>query len=159
MKKLTIIIALLLGIQLILSSCASDAQVLQSQSPTQSGTVVAIPTPGAGNATITGILEKASGAGGDPVQNTRLSLGKILENDQGTPMMAQLDSNTKLRTKTDENGRFLFQDVPAGKYVLISDHLLQAYMLKDPKTGGNLIIVANPGQIVDLGKLVYDQIP
>jgi hypothetical protein len=100
-----------------------------------------------------------SGGGSDPVGDTLLSLGKVLENDQGTPMMAQLDSTTKLRCKTDANGRFIFLDVPAGRYVLVSDRLVQAYMLNDPKSGANLIITADPDQVIDLGILIYAEMP
>ena len=118
-----------------------------------------IPTPSAGNATITGILKQDAGGGSTPVRDTLLSLGKVLENDKGTPVMGQVDANTKLRTKTDSKGRFFFADIPPGKYVLVDDHIVQAYMLNDPKTGGDLIIVANPDNVVDLGVLAYGKLP
>jgi hypothetical protein len=159
MKKILIIFILILGILSILSSCGPGQPVIQPGSPTQENEIHVIPTPSAGKATITGILKQVSGNGSDPVRNTVVSLGQVLENDQGTPVMGQLNSNTKLRSQTDTNGRFLFSDVPAGKYVLISDYLVRAYLLKDPKTGGDLIISATPNQVVDLGTLVYEKMP
>jgi len=159
MKKHLSLIIFLLGALFLFSSCGPKQQVLQPGSPTKDHTIEVIPTPGVGKATVTGILKQVSGTGSDPVRDTLLSLGQVLQNEQGTPVMGQVDSATKLRTPTDANGRFLFVDVPAGKYVLVDDHLVQAFMLKDPKTGGDLIIVANPNQVVDLGMLVYEKLP
>jgi hypothetical protein len=42
-------------------------------------------------------------------------------------MMAQLDKNTKLRSQTDEDGRFVFSEVPAGTYVLVFDRRAAAH--------------------------------
>jgi hypothetical protein len=159
MKKNVTLIILLLGVQLLLASCAPGQQGLQPGSTTQDYIIEVIPTPSGGNATITGILKKVSGTGSEPVPGTTLSLGVVLQNDQGTPMMGQLTMNTKLRAPTDKNGRFVFSEVPAGKYVLVFDQIISVFMLNDPKTGGDLIITANSDQIVDLGELVYEKLP
>jgi hypothetical protein len=157
MKTFATIAIFLFGVQLLLTSCEPGQQDLQTGSTTQDSNIEAIPTPSAGKVTITGILKQGSGNGSEPVSSTTLSLGVVLQNDQGTPMMGQLNLNTILRTITDKNGRFVFLEVPAGKYIF--DRLVAAYMLKDPKTGGDLIISADPDQVVDLGELVYEQMP
>jgi hypothetical protein len=43
--------------------------------------------------------------------------------------------------------------------VLVFYRSVEAFMLNDPSTGGDLFIVANPDKIVDLGVLVYKELP
>jgi hypothetical protein len=159
MKKLLTLVILLLGAQLLLSSCVPGQQGSQPGSTTQDYIIEVIPTPSGGNATVTGILKQVSGTGSEPVNVTILALGKVLQNDQGTPMMGQLDTNSNLRSPTDKDGRFVFSEVPPGKYLLVFYRLAEPFLLNDPKTGGDLIIIANPDQIVDLGELVYEKLP
>lgn len=160
MKHFVFVVITLIGISFLLNACSSQGQPQQPVATvTEEYVIEVIPTPNAGTSTISGVLKKVVGTGSEPVAGAILSLGTVLMNEQGTPSAGQLDLNTKLRTLTDKNGRFVFVDVTAGKYVLVFDRIADAFMLNDPITGGDLIITANPDQVVDLGELVYEELP
>jgi hypothetical protein len=74
-------------------------------------------------------------------------------------MLAQFDRVTSPRTQTDASGRFLFVDVPVAKYGLVLDRIRTSYYLKNPKDNGDFLFQPQPGQVLDLGKLVYPSLP
>jgi hypothetical protein len=157
---LLIILSFIISIPLLLAGCVSGRQSSLSSTTTYTPFfTTVVPTPEANMATVTGIFKWTSDSGSKPGSAVILSLGKVLLNSQGTPSVAQLDTNTELRTLTDDNGRFIFTDVPPGGYVLVFDRIMDAFMLKDPQTGEDFIFEAKPGQLLDLGELVFDKIP
>lgn len=122
--------------------------------------ITLIPTPASiQNATVTGVLLRQEDSSIEPVANRILSLGQVLYDDAGQPTLVKLESSTPLRTVTDINGKFVFQEVPIGEYVLVYDRIHDAYMLNDPETGGDFVFRAEGGQILDLGELVYESLP
>jgi hypothetical protein len=118
-----------------------------------------VPAPSANLATVTGYLMVDPGAP-KPVEHVILYLGEIIPETGGTPFVAGFERTTSPRTLTDANGRFVFTDVEPGPYTLILDKIAESYMLGDPDNpGGDFIFDAQPGQILDLGQLVYLRMP
>ena len=65
-----------------------------------------------------------------------------------------------MRTQTDAKGYFAYKIVPVGKtYALILNQYLDAYLLNTPNDNKDLLIVPQAGQIYDLGKLIYNNLP
>ena len=117
--------------------------------------ITVIPTPASDYCTITGVLLVEPGP--KPVASTLLALGGVVENN-GTPMLASLEA-TSPRALTDINGRFVFTNIPPGKYTLILDKVFESYLLNHPKDQSDLLIIPEAGQVFDLGNLVYSELP
>ena len=119
-----------------------------------------IPTPSTAElSTITGYLKK-NPDNPEAVAGAVLFLAEVIPSDNGQPGLAAFDRTSSPRTITDANGRFFFADVPADKgYSLVIDRFYQAFMLTNPKTGGDQIFDPDPGQVFDAGELIYNEIP
>jgi hypothetical protein len=117
--------------------------------------ITIIPTPASDKCTITGVLLVEPGR--QPVTSTLLALGGVVEKD-GTPILARLEARSP-RALTDGNGRFVFTDIPPGKYTLILDKIAETYLLDHPEDASDLLIIPEAGQVLDLGELVYSQLP
>jgi hypothetical protein len=94
-----------------------------------------------------------------PVTQAIIYLAEILPDDQGELRLAAMDRVNSPRSVTDEKGSFLFEDVPPGNYGLVLDMIRQSYLLGDPESGEALIITLEEGEAVDMGDLVYDDLP
>ena len=93
-----------------------------------------------------------------PVKEAILYLAGVIQSGD-TPTLASFDRNSSPRTQTDAYGRFVFVDVPADRYGLVLDRINQSYLLKNPKDDSDLLFTPKPGQVLDLGKLVYPSLP
>ena len=92
-----------------------------------------------------------------PVAHVLLALGNIVEKD-GTPLVASSDLSSP-RSLTDNVECFVFNNIPSGKYTLIFDRVDETFLLSHPDYGGDLIIAPQVGQVLDLGKLIYSNLP
>ncbi len=117
-----------------------------------------IPTPAGETATVTGyILQDKSNP--KPPAVMLLALARVIIGPDGAPMVARFDRDEAPHTLTDINGRFVFTDIPPGQYAIIVDRISDAFMLKHPDTGDDFIIEVPSGEVVDLGKIVYNTLP
>jgi hypothetical protein len=120
--------------------------------------VSSLPTPSSKQVgTLFGALTKT--APRQPAQGAILCLGQVIVSEDGTPLMGGLDRATDPCTQTDQDGRFVFTDVPEGRYALFLDLFTNAVMLRQPSQGGDLLINVQGGSIADLGTLAYDELP
>jgi hypothetical protein len=96
-----------------------------------------------------------------PVVGALVYLAVILPEVQGTPYLASFDRTTSPRTTTDSQGRFVFADVAPTDYSLVLDRVSEAYLLWDPTQaeGADFIFTSQPGQVLELGELVYSHMP
>lgn len=119
--------------------------------------ITVIPTPSAPDkCTITGVLLVRPGP--QPVKRALLALADVIETN-GTPIVASMDSRNAPRTLTDDNGRFVFVDVPADTYTLILDKITESFLLSHPTSGKDMLITCEAGQVIDLGELTYSELP
>lgn len=118
-----------------------------------------IPTPSTPDkATITGVLLLNPGSP-LPATGVILALANIVPEAKGTPWVAGFERLSAPQTQTDGAGRFVFVDIAPGKYALVLDRLNEAYLLGNPKDGADLILGPQPGQVLDLGDLIYASLP
>ncbi len=131
---------------------------LPTPRPSDTATV-AIPTPSNPNAaTVTGYLLEGENAA-QPVSGVIVALAEVVLNAAGTPTAAGYDRQAAPKAETDQDGRFVFRDVKPGHYAFILDRITEAYMLNDPKSGGDMLFNLEPGQILNVGRLVYPKLP
>ena len=139
---------------LILSSC--------SAAPSATPTAV-VGTPAATMAANAGMVKGAIYVQLNgkfvPLKNTDLFLGNILISSSGTTGVAGLDQGTAPRSSTDDQGNFVFQNVPAGKYGLILYLVTHAYLLNEPDKDVSMIITVTASKVTDLGQLQYRNFP
>lgn len=133
------------------------------RSPLSPTAIVATPAPTVTTdptqATITGIIQVRTNAGVVPLRRVNIYLGDVVTDGQGQKTGVTYDQVNSPRSVTDQEGRFIFRNVPPKEYGLILDLVQQAYMLRDPKKDGDFIFAVTAGETKDLGTLVYDQLP
>ncbi len=120
-----------------------------------------IPSPSAdqvGN--VTGRLFRVTEGRSEPIRNTKLFLGTILQSQEGVEGLVQLNRGIDPEVTTDDQGNFVFVDIQPGRYGLMIDTATSgALLLNQPDTGTNMIVEVIGGEVVDLGKLEYSGLP
>ena len=129
---------LLIAILFLLNSC----------SPATPGNTP-FPTSHTGG-TVSGVLLTDSPT--NPPEGMPVYLGEVLLAN-GTPALASLDKQASPKTLLGSDGRFIFINVPPGSYSLIVDMVIRTVIVRDPVTGGDILIVVKEGETVDLGTL------
>jgi len=119
-------------------------------SPVEEPEVLIVPTPGEGAAVVTGVLKVSRTD--QPMHGVRVYLGDHVGSTEDTPLYG-FDPELAPSTITDENGQFVFVDVPPGRYVLIIWRSLSPMLARDPGSGLLLDITLEGGDVVDLGTL------
>ena len=152
------------------AACTAEVPPSRNQSPVVtpssgvlnsplSTTVLVIPTPSKPDrVTITGVLLQDVSAP-RPVSGVILYLASVLPDSAGQRTLAGVDKTSSPRTITDGSGRFVFADVPAATYSLVLDRITDSYLLNNPTGSGDLLFEPKPGQVLDVGKLVYSSLP
>lgn len=109
-------------------------------------------------AVVTGVLLQNQNSP-SPVGKVILCLGVVYLSEGGLPLAAGFDRQSAPCTQSDERGRFVFSGIPDGTYGLILDRAIDAFLLNDPATGTDMLVKINNGSSVELGRLVYRNIP
>lgn len=118
-----------------------------------------VPTPNSlDKATITGYLYNKTGDNIEPATSVVLYLAEVMYHEN-TPIVAGFDRSSPLKTLTDNNGRFVFTDVPFKTYSIVVDKISEAYLLYNPDTDGDLLIEVKESIIYDLGDLTFGSLP
>ncbi len=127
------------------------------ESPTQSiqATDGPIPEPKSDSGVVTGLLLIKHA----PATNAILYLAAVSKDDQGVERIASYDRSSSPRAYVDTNGRFVFADIPAGKYGVILDIVIDAYLLHDPESNDQFLFTVANGELTDLGELNYESLP
>ena len=113
--------------------------------------------PGTGQ--VIGVLLVGVNNVSQPVNNVLLYLAETIKDSNGKDSVAALDRTSSPRTVTDDQGRFVFSNVPPGNYGLILDMVTNSYLLMKPGSEEALIIEMSAGKQVDLGSLLYASLP
>lgn len=123
--------------------------------PTQESAPEITPTPEAGTGQVTGTLK----LNGEPVESTLLFLGTFLKNSEGVEYTAVVEPAFSPQAYTDAGGKFTFYNVKPGRYTLVLDNVTSQFLLFKPGTQDHYTIEVTPDGAVDLGELVYDELP
>lgn len=144
---------------ILLVACSSQPIVQATVSaPDATATPTrSIPTPSAGAGVVTGTMLLNS-VSPEPAYPVLLVLAEVIEVD-GKPMVAGFDRATAPSTLTESDGTFIFPDVKPGKYALVVDRIMDAFLLNNPEDGGDLLFEVKPGEITDAGTLTFDSLP
>lgn len=153
---------------ILISACSFDQdtpvptmsaqEVIPTATHSDSNSVTEI-TPSADAGVVSGILLLDSGEEAEPVSSTILSLAEVLTDSQGRERAASYDRINSPATTTDEQGRFVFTNIPPGTYGLVLDTVMNSYLLLQPGTQRAMTITVEAGEIVDLGELIYEKLP
>ncbi len=108
----------------------------------------------AGATSITGRLVYATT--GQPYVTEPVSLAEVHYNEAGEGAFA-LNSRTSPHTSTDENGFFVFKDIPVRDYVMVTGDPMTRYLiLNDLSTGKVKIWSPKADKILDAGELRFE---
>jgi hypothetical protein len=89
-------------------------------------------------------------------------LTAVIYDEHGVPLVAGFSRETDYKAYTDSNGRFIFTNIPYDNtklYVIILDRVHNAFLLKNPENDEHMYFSVNPGKILDIGDLVYLDLP
>ncbi len=132
----------------------------QSPLPKPTAEKQAVATPSTGKATITGRLIHY--ITGQPMASQNLSLPAIVcppgvaEAEKRQQCVYVIDEAFDPSTLSDNAGFFVFQDVPAGEYILMIGNRTTKYTILTNDFNEPLIWKAEDGKVLELGDLVVD---
>lgn len=168
MKRIFVSVVLVSACSILLVGCGgSSTPVLESPllTPDQGQTFVSpqptptsaalfiLPTPSSVDmATIGGVLMRdLAGVDSEPIAGAVVQLARVIRSEDGTAMMAVVEEAAPT-TVADENGRFVFTDVPSKTYGLAISTPLGPFLVED-NTGDDLLFAAQGGAVLDLGEI------
>jgi hypothetical protein len=93
--------------------------------------------------------------GGQPFP-ANLYLGKVLASAQGEEGLVELNPSSSPLAQIDAQGRFVFSDIPIGRYGLMLDTPRGAVLLNNPTDSSAMVVEITGGNTVDLGDIAYD---
>lgn len=117
-------------------------------------------TPESGKAAISGRLISLSTS--EPMVNQNLSLPAMLcapgvaEADKREQCFYMIDEAFDPSALTDGDGRFVFQNIPAGEYVMLVGNLMTEYTILSDELDRPMIWKADANQVLELGDLLVD---
>ena len=114
-----------------------------------------VPTPASDKGVITGHLL----INGEPVSTVILYLADVTKDDQGIERLAGFSRTSSPTAQVDLEGKFVFADVPPGRYGLVLDTIHSAYLLHQPGEEIEWLFEVIAGELLDLGNLDYDSLP
>jgi hypothetical protein len=112
-----------------------------------------------GMSRVTGVLQVGANGESQPAKNALLYLAETVKDSTGRDSFAALDRIRSPRTVTDDQGGFVFSNVPPGNYGLILDAITNSYLLTKPGSEEALLIEVSAEKQVGLGTLLYESLP
>jgi hypothetical protein len=106
-----------------------------------------------------GILMLGDSNNKKPVGGAILYLGDTVADTSGQENLVAMDRVSSPRTITNDQGQFVFTDVPAGTYGLILDQISTSYILLQPGSSRAILIEVVEDQPTNLGELLFDELP
>ncbi len=94
-----------------------------------------------------------------PYAGAILYLAKTIIDTNGNESFVALDRINSPRVQANEQGYFVFTDLPEGNYGLILDTVRDSYFLHYPETNEPILVFVGTDSSIDIGELVYDDLP
>ncbi len=155
-KKILLLFILMLA---LLTACNPQTGVSPLTSPVQPTatptTAPLVPKPAPGTAVVTGVMNIEHTD--QPMIGVELYLGQHIGATPDTPMYA-LEPDSAPYAMTDDRGRFVFKDVPPGRYAIVVWNPFNSFLARNPATGVELVLDLKPDQVYDVGTL-FEPLP
>lgn len=113
------------------------------------------PEPSASSGVVAGVIQ----VNNEPIPNLTIYLAEVLLDSEGLERVASYDRINSPRAFTNEDGEFVFSNIPPGRYGLVLDTVLSAYLLHLPQEDTALMITIEAGQVTEIELLDYDSLP
>jgi len=110
-----------------------------------------MPTPSPGLGNVTGVLIDHTFE--TPVVGANVYLAPILTSEDQKMEMARFDKTIAIGVQTDQNGRFVFQEITPGRYALILGGAIHDYLLADFRTQEDVVFDLEADQIFEIGEV------
>lgn len=108
---------------------------------------------------LTGVILLRTADGLKPVADIKIALGETLRDDEGAERVVAYEPSTAPVAYTDSGGRFFFEELQSGRYGLILDTVLTAFLLHREGTANVILLDIFAGEVTDLGRLEYSELP
>lgn len=116
---------------------------------------VELPAPEGETSTLGGVLVQRVGEEGFlPFSPHELILAEMVYTTDGEPAFISYDEGSP-RAETFDTGIFIFRQVPPGTYGLIANLAVTEFALKN-EAQEEILITVEPGEVVDLGRIMVD---
>jgi hypothetical protein len=102
-----------------------------------------------GTANVSGILLNSTGS---PLENVDIHFAQVYRKDKSAAFL--FDSGNSPSTITGKDGSFSFKELAAGEYVLVVGNPNSSYVIVKDDNGTQKVIVAQGGDVVDLGSIM-----
>lgn len=91
-----------------------------------------------------------------PVTNVIVALAAVITGEDGVERAAGYDAANAPRNNIRDDGAFVIENVPPGRYGVILDAVITSILIKEAENPENsLVITVEAGKVTDLGDLVY----
>lgn len=95
-----------------------------------------------------------------PVTGVIVALAAVITGEDGMERAAGYDAANAPRNDIRDDGTFVIENVPPGRYGVILDSVMTQVLIKDPENLENsLVITVEAGLVTDLSNLVYASLP
>ena len=108
---------------------------------------------------LTGVILLKTADGFKPVADIKIAIGETLIDDEGADRVVAYDPSAAPVAYTDAAGRFVFEEIPTGRYGLILDIVLSSFLLYKENSLDAILVDINAGEVTDLGRLEYSELP
>jgi len=92
---------------------------------------------------------------GTPAKEFNLYLADIITDENGIEVMTRFDRTSLLRASPDNDGIYIIEKVPPGRYGLIADFISHAISLENPSDGMTILVTIKENEVLDLGLLEF----
>ena len=109
---------------------------------------------------VTGRIFVNGAQGFRPVTKTIVALAEIIKDENGKEIATGYDAVNSPRNDIRDDGVFVIENVPPGRYGIILDSVMTQVMLKEPENLDNsLLITVEADKVTDVSNLVYASLP
>lgn len=114
-----------------------------------------VPEPSSSSGVVVGVIQ----VNNEPIPNLTIYLAEVLTDGEGLERVASYDRVMSPRAFTNEDGQFVFSNILPGRYGLVLDTVLSAYLLHLPQEDTAMVITVEAGQVTEIELLDYDSLP
>jgi hypothetical protein len=114
-----------------------------------------VPEASSSSGVVVGVIQ----VNNEPIPNLTIYLAEVLNDGEGLERVASYDRVNSPRAFTNEEGEYVFSNILPGRYGLVLDIVLSAYLLHLPQEDTALIITVEAGQVTEIELLDYDSLP